>query len=85
VSYQQKDGTGALFVNDRKETSQHPDRTGTITIGGQDYWLSGWLKSTKDGKKYLSLSARPKVQKNAPAPEAAAGGGEEDPSDDLPF
>jgi hypothetical protein len=60
MRYEQKEGDGALFRAE-KETEQHPDYTGTITIGGQQYWLSAWVKSSKDGaKKYMSLAARPK-------------------------
>ena len=85
MAFQQRDGDGALFVNDRKETQQHPDYNGSIIIGGVEYWLSGWRKTSKDGsKKYLSLSARPKVQKSPSAPPAAAGGGDDFDSD-LPF
>lgn len=63
--YQQKDGDGVLFQNEQKETEQHPDYRGSIRINGQDYWLSGWKKRSKDGTKtYLSLSARPKLAKD---------------------
>ena len=88
MTYQQKDGEGSLFVNDRKQTSQHPDYSGSILIGGTEYWLSGWKKSSKDGtKKYLSLSARPKVQKSPSAPKAEPkeDGPNYDLDDALPF
>lgn len=51
---------GAIFVNDRKETDKHPDRTGSINVEGVEYFLDGWLKETKDGKKFLSLSVKRK-------------------------
>lgn len=47
---------GALFVNDRKKKDSHPDRKGTCTIEGVEYWVSGWLKKTRDGKTFLSLA-----------------------------
>ena len=53
---------GALFKNDRKERDTHPDYRGDVTIDGRKYWLNGWVKETKDGKKYLSLSAKPAEQ-----------------------
>jgi hypothetical protein len=59
-----KDGTGSLFANDRKTSETHPDRTGSIMVAGVEYYLSGWLKKTKDGKPYPSLSVKPKAEKS---------------------
>ena len=53
-----RDMTGALFKNDRKEKPSHADYRGDVTIDGRKYWLSGWIKEGKKGK-YLSLSAKP--------------------------
>ena len=52
--------TGALFKNDRKESERHPDYTGSINVGGTDYWLSAWLKTDRNGKRFMSLSVKPK-------------------------
>lgn len=86
TKYQQREGDGVLFKNDRKETEQHPDYQGSITIGGIEHWLSAWIKSSKDGsKKFMSLSAR---QKQAPAKKKSAEEPSEDFNDDvssLPF
>jgi len=85
VTYQPRDGDGSLFDNDRKQSSQHPDMTGQILIGGVEYWISAWRKSSRDGTKhFLSLSARPKVAKAPPAPKAAPTE-VEDFDDKLPF
>jgi len=43
MAFDQKDNTGAIFVNDRKEKDTHPDRSGSATIGGVQYWVSGFL------------------------------------------
>jgi len=57
---------GALFVNDRKESDNHPDLSGKINVDGKDYWLSGWTKRNEDGSfKVLSLSVKPKEQQQA--------------------
>lgn len=67
-SYKQSDkpNNGALFDNDRKETDKHPDMTGSLNVGGVDYFISGWHNEAKSsGKKYLKLSVKKKsdVQK----------------------
>lgn len=53
--------TGALFKND-KERDTHPDYKGSINIDGTEYWLSSWINTSKQGKKFMSLKASPKEQ-----------------------
>ena len=65
MAFEQKPNSGSIFNNERKEQESHPDRTGSCNIDGRDYWVNGWLKKTKDGKPYLSLSFKPKDQQRA--------------------
>lgn len=51
---------GVLFKNDDKQSDTHPDYKGSINVGGNEFWLSCWLNSSRDGKKYMSLSVKPK-------------------------
>lgn len=50
---------GVLFINDRKEQDNHPDRKGSINVDGKEYWLSAWNKETAKGDT-ISLSVTPK-------------------------
>ena len=63
---------GSLFKNDRKEQDTHPDYNGSINVGGNEYWLNAWVKeSKKDGKKFFSLSVKPKDQAAGKSPVKA--------------
>ena len=62
---------GAIFANDRKERDTQPDRTGSINVEGVEYFIDGWLKESRDGKKFLSLSVKRKdKQPQQQAPQA---------------
>jgi hypothetical protein len=80
---QQYDNTnsGALFRNNDKEKENDRDYSGTLDVDGVEYWLSGWVRtSKKSGAKFLSLKVKPK---NAQAKKSAAGA--DDFDDDAPF
>jgi len=81
MAFEQKDNSGAVFVNDRKDQDTHPDRTGTAKIDGTDYWVNGWLRKTKDGKPYLALSFRSKQEQQATSNKPRA----DDFNDAIPF
>jgi hypothetical protein len=53
---------GALFKNDRKDKDSQPDYKGSLNVAGTDLWISAWLNTSKDGKKYMSLSVTPKEE-----------------------
>lgn len=75
---------GVLFRNDRRETDSHPEFTGSINVGGQEFWLSAWVKTKKDGSgKFFSLSVKPKdAPKKASRPEPRP---EPEMDEEIPF
>ncbi len=85
MAYEQKEGGGSLFKNDRKEKETHPNLQGSALIGGVHYWVSGWTKTTGEGDKWISLAFKRKDEKT--------GGQKEEPQkkpynpndDDIPF
>jgi len=52
--------TGALFRNERKTKDTHPEYSGTINVEGKEYWLSAWVKESKAGQKFFSMTVKPK-------------------------
>jgi uncharacterized protein (DUF736 family) len=61
---------GALFKNKDRQSENHPLYKGNITIDGVEYWLSSWLKKSKAGETFMSLSVQPKKPKETPPPRA---------------
>lgn len=61
MAYEQRDNSGSIFKNDRKEKDTHPDRAGTAMIDGVMYYVSGWLKDGTKGQ-FLSLAFKRKDQ-----------------------
>ena len=76
--------TGALFRNDKKGNEKWPDYRGTVNVGGTEYWLSAWIKKSKKGETFMSLSVKPKDEQKEPQRAPAQPQGEE-MNDDIPF
>ena len=47
---------GALFRNDKGDNPKRPDYRGRCTIDGKQYRMSGWLKTSHNGDRYMSLA-----------------------------
>ena len=80
MSYEQKENSGVLFKNNKKETPNHPDYTGTLKLSDGDYLLSAWVKDGKSGK-FLSLSVKKKEAKASYTGTSSSNTS----SNDLPF
>ena len=52
--FEQKDFTGVLFKNDKKEKDSQPDLTGNVMLNHVKYRLAAWRKEGKKGA-FLSL------------------------------
>lgn len=81
MSYQPKDGHGALFPNDKGDNPARPDYRGDVMIGGVLYELAGWKKMTSKNTPMLSLAIKPKEQQPEQAPQTGGGGLDSD----IPF
>ena len=78
--------SGAIFPAREKKSEKHPDMTGSLNVGGVEYYVSAWTKVSKQGQKFLSLSVNPKQQVAQQAVQRAQQTVEPDLDDlDLPF
>lgn len=75
------DNSGALFRNTEKDPNNPRDRDygGSITVNGVELWISGWVKVSSKGLKYLSLAVKPKQAPPDERPLAEA------MDDEIPF
>ena len=81
MAYEQKENTGSLFKNDKREKDTHPHAKGTALIDGVEYWISAWTKEGKNGK-FQSLSFK---RKDAPREQRRPSQVAADLDDDIPF
>ena len=66
------DFQGVLFKNDKRDKESSPNYRGDCTIGGSEFWLSCWLKTSKKGTSYMSLAFTPKQEAAAVASTASS-------------
>jgi hypothetical protein len=83
MAYEQKDNSGSLFKNDKREKDTHAHARGSAMIDGVEYYVDAWTNTASNGNKYQSLKFKRKDQ------QAAQGGGfapvTVDLEDDCPF
>lgn len=72
---------GAIFKNENA-TGNQPSYKGKINWGGVDIEVSMWIKESKEGKKYFSVSLQEPYKKMENTSEKIA---RENNNDDLPF
>lgn len=86
ANYKQKDNSGAMFLNDRKTQENQPDYMGKVTIAGQVYYVSCWVKEPNDPDKKNYLSLAFSLPKKAQPQEAvkATGQAQTEPEQEQP-
>jgi len=81
MAYEQRDNSGSLFKNDRKEKDTHADYRGDGMVNGQLVWINSWVKTASNGKPFMSMTFQAKEQQAAkPVAKAAP-----ELDDDMPF
>jgi hypothetical protein len=78
------DNSGVLFKAKEMKNDRSPQYTGNIMVNGVEYWLSGWVKESKNGQKFFGLAVSPKDAQQAPKKAAPKGVEFEDDSS-IPF
>jgi hypothetical protein len=67
---------GALFKVKDKQSDRHADYRGECNAGGVDFWIDGWINtSKKSGLRFISFRLKPK---NPPAAKPEL-------DDEIPF
>ena len=77
---EQRDLSGILFKNQRKEKETHADYQGSCMINGEEFYMNAWLKDGKNGK-FMSFAFKSKGDKPKEAPKKA----EPEFDDDIPW
>jgi hypothetical protein len=81
MAYEQRDNSGSMFKNNRKENDRQADMTGSIMVDGAEYWLNAWRKVDKNGNPWYSFSVKKKEQRQS----APASRPDRDDNDMIPF
>jgi hypothetical protein len=81
MAFEVKPDTGSLFRVPEKDKPEDRDYSGQANIGGELYWVSGWVKESKQGKKYLALKYKPQAERQT-APRRSL---KEDLGDEISF
>jgi hypothetical protein len=82
MAYTQKDMSGSLFKNDKKDNDKQPNAKGACMVEGVEYWVSAWTKKDKNGNPWQSLAFS---KKETQRPEGKRPSQHDVGDDDTPF
>lgn len=93
MAFELREGQGALHSNVGKDLpikDNPPDYSGACVINGVECWLDGWIKTAQSGKKWMSLTIKPKARQSGqypshPAPAPQKSKSIADMDSDIPF
>ena len=88
MAYTPKENTGSLFRNDKGDNPARPDYRGDAMVNGELMEIAAWIKPlpSDESKRFMSLSFKPKEQRQEP--KKSQGGGtsrQTRTDDDIPF
>jgi hypothetical protein len=63
-----KEGQGKLWNNDKKESDNQPDFTGSLVLDGVKYSVAGWNNVTKADVTYIGLRIKPWADRDEETP-----------------
>jgi hypothetical protein len=72
MAFEQKPNSGALFLNNKKETQTQPDYKGSILVNGVEMWVNAWVAKKANGEDYFQLKFSEKLSATKSAEHAAA-------------
>ena len=76
----------ALFKNDKGDNDKRPDYRGTCQVAGVEYDLSAWIRTGREGAKFMSGQIQPKRDRQpSPGTEPNQPEPTDTPQDDVPF
>jgi hypothetical protein len=70
TTHEQRDNSGILFRNDKKTRDSDRDYSGSAMIAGVEYWISGWIKTGRNGK-FMTFAFKPKHEEKSAAKSGA--------------
>lgn len=85
MAYEQKDNSGSLFKNEKREKDTHANANGSALIDGVAYFVDAWTNETSDGRKYQSLKFKRKDVQSGGASRAEPAAFDTDLDDQVPF